>query len=129
MQTRLFPVHVDVNLQVFFKARGQGTPPVGIQQTHSPDVSREVTFPDKVRQHRLKEGRWADVEGESYSEKALNEIWWDYDVPEAQRRKQDLAERSNVYHSRTAIESLQRRNRHALITIFTVVIVFDDPRS
>src|SRR5438552_448024 len=129
MQSRLFTSHVDGNPQFIFETLKQRTPPVAIQQPHSADVSREVALTDEVGQHCLKKSGRADVGGEPNHEKSLNQIRWNNDVAEAQRWKQDFAERADVDHSRTTIETLQRGNGQALIAIFAIIVIFDDPRS
>src|SRR5713101_3577920 len=61
--------------------------------------------------------------------KVLDEVGGDNDIAHPQRRKQDLAERTDVYHPRRMVEALQRCYRFAVVAILAVIVVLDDPRS
>src|SRR5579864_4139660 len=92
-------------------------------------MAGKVAFVDEVGEHLLIKGRLAQVHDATHGDKTVDQIGWDDDVPEPQRRKKNLAESSDVHDSGILVEPLQRRDRQALITVFAVIVVFDDPRA
>src|ERR1700722_16999930 len=80
VQTGLFSFHIDRHTQIVLEALKQRTPTISIQQTHSADVSREMSFPHEVRHHALKKSRRTDVDSDSDGEKAVDKIQGNYDV-------------------------------------------------
>src|SRR5260370_21316230 len=61
--------------------------------------------------------------------KVLDEVGGNDDIGDRQRRKQDLAERTDVDHPRGMVEALQRCYGFAVVAILAVIVVLDNPGS
>src|SRR5215469_5462884 len=127
MQPSLFSGHIDGYTQSLLKVFDKRAPPLPVEQSHPPDMPREMTLTKEVGEHGLEESRRPDVVDESDGKKAVDKIGWHDHVTKPQGGKQNLAERSDINHSRVAIQSLQRGNRVAFVAKFAVVVVLDNP--
>jgi len=95
--------------------------------THAPHMTLEMPGGDELRHHRLA----ADV-GMTHVQRAaagerLGQRGRQHQVTQAQGGKGDLAEGADVEHPPLAIQRGQGRQRRAVVAIFAVVVVLDDP--
>src|SRR5436305_1415161 len=113
----------------FSNASNERTAALSVKQTHSPDVPRKMSFANEVRQYRLKEMRRPNVHCSAHPAECFDQIRGNHQISQSQRWKKHFAERAHVNHAGTIVESLQRRDWHALIAVLAVVVVFNDPRT
>src|SRR5271169_6131536 len=59
---------------------------------------------------------------------AVDELRGQNGIANAQRRKENLAERADVDNAPVLIEVLETRKRRAVVSELRIVVVFDDPR-
>src|ERR1700676_2553818 len=69
----------------------------------------------------------AQIHGLANGGKTFHEVGGNYNVAYAHRWEQNFAKCSDVDHPRVAIESLEREDGHVFVTVFTVVVAFNDP--
>src|ERR1700683_3883029 len=86
-----------------------------------------MPFGDEIGQHRLVKMRRIDVHGVAHGQETIDQVGWQDEITDPQRREQHLTECPDVNHARSLVKALQRRHRLGFVTIFAVVIVFDDP--
>src|SRR5690606_4471220 len=92
-------------------------------------MTREVSAVHELRNRRLQERRRYAAGYVLGGGKRVDHPGGQDQVGEAERRKEDLAERPGIDHASRPIESLDRRERPAQIAELAVVIILDDPRS
>ncbi len=124
MQARLGTMHMQDGIEFFPDAVDKDLSALAVHQPHSPDVSGEVSFIDKIREHRLIQMRRAHVHCMANCYKVLDEVGGNDDIAHPQRRKQDLAKRTDVDHPRRMVEALQRCYGFAVVAILAVIVRF-----
>src|SRR5580658_10371066 len=129
MHTSFVPEHFDHGSEFRADAVYKGASSLAVENAHPPNVAREMSFANKVREHFLIKGWWPQVHGTADGEKTVDEVRRNDEITETQSRKQDFAEGPDVNHARVGVEPLQGCERHALVAILTVIVIFDDPRS
>src|SRR5579872_233515 len=90
-------------------------------------MSSKVAFLDEIGEHLLIERWHTEIYDAAHKDKAVNQIGRNDEVTETQRGKDHFAEGADVNHAGVGVESLQGSDGKALVTIFAVVVVFDDP--
>jgi hypothetical protein len=107
----------------------QCIPPFVVERSHPPDVPREVILDNEISQHCLTESRGGDIHCHANGLKPVDQRSWNDDISQAKRGIQHLAESSDVHDARVAVEALQRGDRHVFVSVFAVVIEFENPGS
>src|SRR5690606_24193629 len=90
-------------------------------------MTREVSAVHELRNRRLQERRRYAAGYVLGGGKRADHPGGQDQVGEAERRKENLAERPRIDHAPRPIESLDRRERPAQIAELAVVIILDDP--
>src|SRR5271157_4131483 len=121
MHARLGPCYLRERSQFVSNILDQAAPAFGIQQPHPPDMARKIPFANEICEHRLMKSCRTDVHRKPDGEKALDKVRRNDHVTQPQRRKQHLAERTDVDDARIAVESLQGSYRHAFIAVLAVI--------
>src|SRR5215468_9193569 len=98
-----------------------------VQFTHPSNVTREMSFNEELAHHSLIDDGGVPVADESCCGEFVDQHGRNHQVTEAQRRQQQLAEAARKNYWSFRIESLNRGNRSACVTIFAVVIVLKYP--
>src|SRR5690348_3970505 len=86
-------------------------PVVAIQHPHAADMTRKMSFHNKIGEHFLIKGGGTEVHGSPHQQEAVDEIGRQYEIAQPQRWKQHLAERPDVDYASIGVEPLQGRDR------------------
>src|SRR5947207_12843504 len=79
---------------------------IAIKEFHPTDVTREVPLINEICEHRWEEAWRAYVHGNPDGKKTCDEIWRNNNIPEAQRREQDLAKGADIDDAIIPVEAL-----------------------
>src|SRR5579863_9499697 len=96
MHSCLVPCYLHSRSKMLADVFQQHISAFSVDGSHSPDMTHKVAFSDEVSQHRLTECRRADVKRKSCGKKTLHQIFGYDQVPQPKRRKQHLAEGTDV---------------------------------
>src|SRR5438105_2873483 len=86
-----------------------------------------MSLVDKIGEYHLLESRRGSVRGRSSTREGVDELGWHHCVAEAQARRQDFAKATGVYNAAIGVETLQRRDWPATISVLAIVIILNDP--
>src|SRR5262249_48798926 len=86
-----------------------------------------MAFSHEISEHSLKEVGRTYVHTIANCGETFDQVSWNHDITEPQRREQCFAEGPDIDNAGVAVQALQGSDRHARIAVFAVVIVFDDP--
>src|SRR3954454_2630581 len=123
MHARLY----SVKLHVITEGRANTTNQCGsaflVERSHFSNVPSKVPALHEVGQYFLIQIRREDIHSKTNRDITANEVGWNYDVANAKRGKEHLAERADIDDPGIRIQSLQGGDRHHFVAIFAVVIV------
>jgi len=92
-------------------------------------MTPEVTLGDKIAQYGLfQDGSVPDGHRQIGGE-IVQQVRRNHEISQTKRREQYFAEAACEQHESVAVESLQRGNRAARITVFAVVVILKDERA
>jgi hypothetical protein len=115
------------NLQMFMQCLAQHELAGAVEPAHAPQMAAELPTADEIGQRQLVVAWTAAQQLAERRSGGRQKLAWQHDKPQAQGRKQGLAEGADIEHRSMFEEALDRSNRAACVAEFTVVIVFDDP--
>ena len=98
-----------------------------IQLAHFSNVTREVALEDEVGQRFLEKVRRKNIHCMTDCLEAVNQIFGDDKISQAERRKQNFAECPYINHSSIHIQSVQGSNGGAVKAELAVIVVLDNP--
>src|SRR5581483_8429681 len=101
---------------------------LGVKEPCLADVSSIVALVHEIGKDGLIKQRRAYISRASNTRKPVHQIRRNNHITESQGWKQSLAESADVDYARVLIQALEGSYRHALIAVFAVVVVLDDPR-
>src|SRR5215469_517381 len=113
--------------QFAFKFGDQHAAPFGIDRPHSPDMPGEMSFTDEFSHCRLIHVCRADVHGLPYACEALRQVHRNHEVAQAHGWEHYLAEIAYIDDPVPTVQALQGPDWHAVVAIFAVVIILNDP--
>src|SRR4029453_12038687 len=82
--------------ELLSKGGDERVAPLAVERPRSSEVPREVALADEIGEDGLRERGGKDVGGAADCGETVHEVGGDHDVAQAQRRKEDLAERPDV---------------------------------
>src|SRR5215472_12248378 len=127
MHTRFRPQNFDACPEISSESLNQYIPAFAVDWARSSNVTRKMPLTNEIVKHGLIEMRRINVHRLPDRKESVDEVRRNHDVTEPQGREQSLAKRADIDNARMAIEPLERRNGHALVSILVVIVVFDDP--
>src|SRR5215471_5785120 len=92
MHTCLVPYDLNHGPELLADAVYQDIPSIAVQDPHSANVPRKMSFSYEISKHLLMEARRTEVHRTADDQKTIDQIRRYNHVPEAQRREQNLAE-------------------------------------
>jgi hypothetical protein len=107
----------------------QGAPSLGVEAAHPLEVPGECPLRDEIGDDHLIEQRGHRRKEIGIARKAIDLRRGHDEIPQAQSRAENLAERAGIEDDVRLIQALQRRKRVAFVAEFAVVIIFQDPRA
>src|SRR5262249_7128172 len=107
---------------------GKCAAPLAVDLAHSSNVTRKMSLLEEISERDLIEARGAKSRDERLLSERVDERLRHDQVAEAERGKENLAERADVDDAACPVEAPQRRQRRALVPELAVVIVLEDPR-
>src|SRR5215471_662049 len=106
VQTGFWNLQSETVTKQLIKLLDEEISPLRIDPSHSFDMTKEKALGDKTRKRRLFDRRRVLVHGTSDFHKRIDQLLWGNDVPQAQRRTQNLAHCTRINHSIGPIDSL-----------------------
>ena len=127
MHSRLRSKNLYLVTELRFQSFGKRFAALRVEPPCFADVPREMPSLEKIRKRGLIKRRREKVVRSAYRLETVDQRMRNYDVTQAKRGEKCLTERADINDTRARIQTLQRCDRHAFISIFAVIVVFDDP--
>ncbi len=122
-------VYLQTPTQRLVQRLHQPLPPTRIQATHFVQVPGKVPLVEKGRDGRLQQVRAVVVQTIRLAGERWGLFGGYHQVGQTQAWKQDFAEGAGVEHAALLVEALEGRQGLALVAVFAVVVVLDDPAA
>src|SRR5262245_29318801 len=94
---------------------------------HPSDVSGKVPAGEEIAHDCLIQNRRVTIGHEARGGKRVDQLQRNDEISETKCRQQHLAEAPGKDDASTSIDSLKRRCWPSLVSVLTVVVVFEDP--
>src|ERR1700683_5267309 len=129
MHPRFSADHFELVAHLFLDRFYQRSSSLRVENAHSANMPREMSFADEIRHHRLIQSGRKLVSSVARGGECIHQVLGHNHVTQAQRWKHYFTERTDVNHSRARVQALQRGNRSPSQPVFAIVIIFNDPSA
>src|SRR5215469_4154907 len=127
MHARFRPQDFDAFPEISSESLNQYIPAFAVDWARSSNVTRKMPLTNEIVKHGLIEMRRIYVHRLPDRKKSVHKVPRNHDVTETQGREKRLAKRADIDNARMAIQPLERRNGHALVSILVVIVILDNP--